>query len=72
LEKERFSAGTAFPPNLPAFFANSGLLNARLAGETLLPPMLAISRCLSGLMAAKPRLLFGWLAMRHSPEASLE
>lgn len=30
--------------------------NDRLSAGTLLPPLLAISRCFSGLMEAKPRL----------------
>jgi hypothetical protein len=45
------------PPLRPASEARSLFCEKeRLSEGTLLPPLLAISRCFSGLMDAKPRL----------------
>jgi hypothetical protein len=55
-----FSAGLElvddWPPLRPAWDASSRFCeNERFDGGTLCPPLLAISRCFSGLIEAKPR-----------------
>ena len=62
------------PPFCPALDAKSRCLeNDRLSAGILFPPMLAISRRLSGDIDAKPRLLFAlWIiasVIDHPPAA---
>jgi len=58
---QAFSAGRVvvvedWPPLRPACEASSRFCeNERFDGGTLCPPLLAISRCFSGLIEAKPR-----------------
>src|SRR5215211_5307060 len=51
------------PPLRPALEAKwRSRENDRLSDGTLFPPLLAISRCFSGLMDANPRFEVLWLA----------